>query len=452
MICSSNFGLFVISCLLLLQNLESSPITNPLKDDADIQRVIPDYIGRKSPKNYFNSTPHARKEVPIISYNSPDPDCNVGFKLAWSSGVASPVYATPIVFPSGNASIIKLFSIDIASILHVTFRFYINLGSDGKKQIILSTFHHNIEIIGHDGYKPPGWPLTFEDSTFQGSPMLYDIDGDGTNDVGVVDKNGNLFWIRIGDNGQYLENYHIQVPKLKIKRDWAAGLDPKFTDNYVMMSMFDHKSDRDSGRQYEYASGVDQPLFSSKEGALGKPGAIRPDDLGSLVIKQDSYPELNKIIDSSNMNKEAPKSSIHGRKLLSIDENEDGSETVKDDQSKKDPPMVNIPAVESEPEDYNVDNGDTHRMNIAEDSEHHKVDASLPLVVGAVVVPEVVASAAVVPEVVASAAVVPEVAASAAVVPGDASGGELARPEGEATDDYIRYVNVILRVTDSCML
>ena len=43
-----------------------------------------------------------------------------------------------------------------------------------------------------------GWPITFEDTSFQGSPMLYDIDGDGTNDIGVVDKDANLHWIRIG--------------------------------------------------------------------------------------------------------------------------------------------------------------------------------------------------------------------------------------------------------------
>jgi hypothetical protein len=54
-------------------------------------------------------------------------------------------------------------------------------------------------MIGHDGFKPWGWPLSFEGGSFQGSPMIYDIDGDGENDLGVVDKNANLYWIRIGD-------------------------------------------------------------------------------------------------------------------------------------------------------------------------------------------------------------------------------------------------------------
>ena len=108
MICTSNFALFAVSCLVLLLRSESAPKSIPLKDDANIAEVIPFYNRKVSPKNYFNSTPHARKEVPIISYNSPDPDCNVGFKLAWSSSVASPVYATPVIFPAGNETVMNM--------------------------------------------------------------------------------------------------------------------------------------------------------------------------------------------------------------------------------------------------------------------------------------------------------------------------------------------------------
>ena len=150
--------------------------------------------------------------------------------------------------------------------------------------------------------------------------MLYDIDGDGTNDVGVVDKNGNLFWIRIGEFGQYLEDYHIQVPKLKIKRDWAVGLDPKFTDNYVTTSMFDHKSDRDSGRQYGDASRNEGNLFdkgkksrgSEKTAATAK---IKLDDLGSLQVRQITYPELGMHGGDSNAEKDS-EGVLHGRRLL----------------------------------------------------------------------------------------------------------------------------------------
>ena len=122
-------------------------------------------------------TPTALNNIPAISHGQSDPLCNVGFQLAWSTAVGSAVFASPVIFPSGL---------------------------DGQRQIFLSTFFQTVEALGHDGYKLPGWPLQFEDSTFQGSPLLYDVDGDGKNDVGMVDKNGNLFWVRMGEFVQYL--------------------------------------------------------------------------------------------------------------------------------------------------------------------------------------------------------------------------------------------------------
>ena len=83
----------------------------------------------------------------------------------------------------------------------------------------------------HQQYRPPLYrPLSFEGSSFHSSPLLHDIDGDGSVDLGVADTNGNLFWINTaGDIGdQYLQDYHIQIPKLKIRRDWNKDIDPNF--------------------------------------------------------------------------------------------------------------------------------------------------------------------------------------------------------------------------------
>lgn len=93
--------IIVLTSFLSFIGVLASPLTNPLRADGDISNVIPDYFDRKSFKAYHNATPHDLKDIPIISYNSPDPDCNVGFKLAWSTSVGSPVYASPIIFPSG---------------------------------------------------------------------------------------------------------------------------------------------------------------------------------------------------------------------------------------------------------------------------------------------------------------------------------------------------------------
>jgi len=142
----------------------------------------------------------------------------VEFKLRWTSSVGSPVLAPPIFFPRRRGN--------------------------QEMQLFLSTYYQYIELIDSDGFKPWGWPISFEDSSFQSSPILHDIDSDGNIDIGVVDKNANLYWIRTGDFGEYLENYHIQIPKLKIKRFWAEHLDPSFVDSNAIFSMFDRKRKR----------------------------------------------------------------------------------------------------------------------------------------------------------------------------------------------------------------
>jgi len=172
----------------LVYDINGSPITNPLKEDGDLNNILPDYLEVKRTKSYHNITPvsiHGIDEVNLKKHSH----CSIDFHLRWSSKVSGSVFSSPVIFPTG---------------------------AEGKKSIFLSVFYQFIEVLGYDGFKPWGWPISFEESSFHGSPMLYDIDGDGTSDIGVVDKNANLFWIRLGDFGQYLEDYHIQVPKLKV--------------------------------------------------------------------------------------------------------------------------------------------------------------------------------------------------------------------------------------------
>lgn len=193
--------LLILLCLLLLvvDRCNPSPITNPLAENGDVGKVIPDYFDTKRGKEYHNRSPNGNISVNEIS-DSGATNCLLDFKLRWSANVGSPVFASPIIFPSSI---------------------------DESKQIFLNTYYETVELLNSDGFKSFGWPISFEDSSFQSSPVLYDIDGDSNVDVGVVDKKGNLFWIRVGESGEYLEDYHIQVPGLKVKRDWAVGLNER---------------------------------------------------------------------------------------------------------------------------------------------------------------------------------------------------------------------------------
>lgn len=211
-------------------------------------------------KNYSISVVEKpRKQVEStrnIRYSS-DPSCNVEFRLRWSAHLGSAAYATPVIFP---------------------------FGPEGQKSIFLSTYFQYVEVIGYDGSKPWGWPLNFEGSSFRGSPVLYDIDRDGVLDIGVVDKNANMYWIRMGSYGQYLEDYHIQVPKLRVKRDWHVNLDPSFSDFMARISMFDFES---------------ETFSEPKSNQRAKPD-IMALAKGMKPVNQLSYPEQGKVYSGAN--------------------------------------------------------------------------------------------------------------------------------------------------------
>lgn len=204
----------LILYFIWLGALVASPITNPLRSDEDIGHAIPEYFDSKKSKPFHTFTPNTSVAAQEVLY-AIEQGASVEFSLRWSTSLGSPIFSSPVIFPSTTT---------------------------GQKQIFVNTFYQYAELVDSDGYKPWGWPLSFEDSSFQGSPMVYDVDGDGNVDMGLVDKNGNMLWVRIGDSGEYLEDYHVQVPKLRVKRDWAEGLDPSFVDSYVKLSMFDRES------------------------------------------------------------------------------------------------------------------------------------------------------------------------------------------------------------------
>lgn len=47
-----------------------------------------------------------------------------------------------------------------------------------------------MDVVQTDGSSLEGWPYGFEDSIFNGSPILHDVDWDGIEDIVNVDKDG----------------------------------------------------------------------------------------------------------------------------------------------------------------------------------------------------------------------------------------------------------------------
>ena len=264
----SRMRLLLLLCIIgvLGKLVECSPITNPHLENGDISKIIPDYFDSKTGSRvYHNSTPAYLNEAHefTLSHVDKDSSCSLNFHLKWTAHVGSPVYATPLIFPSGP---------------------------EGRKEIFVSTFYDYVEVLGDDGYKPWGWPMAFEESTFLGSPILFDIDADGKDDVGVVDKNGNLFFIRLGEYGQYLEDFHTQVPRLRVKKSWADGISDNYVDSYAMLSMFDHETNslqssiategNDNNNNNNNKNGNNE---IDGKGKKSRPGSAKSDEVSSTL-------------------------------------------------------------------------------------------------------------------------------------------------------------------------
>lgn len=54
---------------------------------------------------------------------------------------------------------------------------------NGRKQVVGATFAQELEFFDYDGHRPVGWPVTLDQAIFHASPVLYDFDEDGDNDV-----------------------------------------------------------------------------------------------------------------------------------------------------------------------------------------------------------------------------------------------------------------------------
>lgn len=195
--------------------------------------------------------------------------CPLELELLWAAQLGGAVYANPLARRS--------------------------MFSDGGVQIVAPTFARYLELVeGAEGLAPEGWPLAFDvedledgddddddddhgdggsnpgasaakpkhhnrpfggahrkaergPALFHGSAMVHDVNGDGVDDVGVCDGDGNVYWVAVGAYGEYLHDYRISVPKLRVKRDWHVGLDQAFTDNYVELSMFHHDASGGGG-------------------------------------------------------------------------------------------------------------------------------------------------------------------------------------------------------------
>ncbi|KAH6806290.1 defective in exine formation protein [Perilla frutescens var. frutescens] len=126
--------------------------------------------------------------------------CPRHLELRWQAEVSSSIYASPLVA---------------------------DINSDGKLEVVVPSFVHYLEVLeGSDGDKLPGWPA-FHQSTVHSSPLLYDIDKDGVREIALATYNGEVLFFRVSG---YMMSDKLEIPRIKVKKDWHVGLHPDPVD------------------------------------------------------------------------------------------------------------------------------------------------------------------------------------------------------------------------------
>ncbi|XP_077238805.1 protein DEFECTIVE IN EXINE FORMATION 1-like [Tasmannia lanceolata] len=128
--------------------------------------------------------------------------CPQNVELRWQTEVSSSIYATPLVA---------------------------DINGDGKLDIVVPSFVHYLEVLeGSDGDKMPGWPA-FHQSTVHSSPLLFDIDKDGVREIALATYNGEVLFFRVSG---YLMTEKLEVPRLRVRKNWYVGLHPDPVDRF----------------------------------------------------------------------------------------------------------------------------------------------------------------------------------------------------------------------------
>ncbi|KAJ8533027.1 hypothetical protein K7X08_015916 [Anisodus acutangulus] len=198
--------------------------------------------------------------------------CPQHLELRWQTEVSSSVYASPLIA---------------------------DINSDGKLEVVVPSFVHYLEVLeGSDGDKLPGWPA-FHQSTVHSSPLLYDIDKDGVREIGLATYNGEVLFFRVSG---YLMSDKLEIPRLKVKKNWYGGLssdpvdrshpdvhDDQLIQEHLMESLARHNASSQGGNHSESTASV---VLNETHSVPESHGGNRLDSTASTVHNEThSVPE-----------------------------------------------------------------------------------------------------------------------------------------------------------------
>eukprot|EP00965_Chrysotila_dentata_P079081 2608202-Pleurochrysis_carterae.AAC.2 len=123
-------------------------------------------------------------------------ECGHDIQFAWAARLGSSIYSTPVITEAAT--------------------------HEGRA-VVSNTFVRFVEAVhGVDGHALHGWPYAFESSSFHNSPLLFDIDADGTDDLLVVSFEAEIAFLK--RSGLPLGVRPLRLPPLKVPTLWYEGV------------------------------------------------------------------------------------------------------------------------------------------------------------------------------------------------------------------------------------
>ncbi|KAL4443840.1 hypothetical protein ABPG75_011577 [Micractinium tetrahymenae] len=186
----------LLTLLVALQPLATfAQLSKPVATDANVD-TSSKFLQREATKDMTIGTGVHEEPDEVL-----EDVCPQNIALKWHAEASSAVYATPLIT---------------------------DLFSDGRKDVVVPSFLHNLEVFeGRDGAKMPDFEA-FHSSNAHTSPLLYDIDLDGVPDILLATYDGNILFFK--DTGEEAAQ-RLTVPRLRVRQDWHKGLNPDHVDH-----------------------------------------------------------------------------------------------------------------------------------------------------------------------------------------------------------------------------
>lgn len=231
--------MFILLCIVFLR---TAAVADPISRPYVAYRTSPfettpiTIIPKEGDKHHFQEETPTPIHLGLNKCASP---LNITIKHSvpvFKSQNSSPVVAKPVIYP-----------------LHATGPY---------KSILFLHFREVLDMVnfGNLDHQEDSFPMLFQGSTFLASPIITDVNLDGTEDAILVDYNGIITSIGLGtsishdENGQSRRHRffrEIDIPKLYVRKDWVKYA----CDNTSYVDQLDQKLNLDPFHSYfEYSS------------------------------------------------------------------------------------------------------------------------------------------------------------------------------------------------------